>query len=319
DVTNVGMNVDVRRYVVSAASRTGERDLERAYVLTTGALASAAEHSVFQLLQQARSVSAVKLISEANNRGIPVFGIDATNVDLILPQLNVSSDVLNDVRNAVAAGKQVLIPQENVPLLNWNGVGYIILDPQTGAGAYLISGGIAGGATVELKQLLDRLRDALAALGISLELLKFFAQGTRFVAKATALAGAIGAVINGISATATAIEILDRTGEPIKALGAFFFDFVFNLLSSWLIGQLALVALAVPLPGVNVVLAILGIVVGSLFLSLLEERILNEILFPPSSLLLQFLMKASANRSSPDLKEAESFPSGWVVLTCEVV
>lgn len=32
---------------------------------------------------------------------------------------------------------------------SWSGTGYMVIDPETGAGAYMISGGLCGGSTVE--------------------------------------------------------------------------------------------------------------------------------------------------------------------------
>src|SRR5438874_3646524 len=167
DLTRTGMNVDVRRYIVSVSSRTGDRDREREYVLTTGSFASAAEHSVFEQLQNARSVSAIKLLDEANNRGIPIFAVDATNAATVVPQLQVSTAVANDMRNSVAAGKRVLVPRDELSFLDWRGVGYIVADPETGAAGYLISGGLAGGGTAEqsdLGDILDQIRQAVQFL-----------------------------------------------------------------------------------------------------------------------------------------------------------
>jgi hypothetical protein len=53
--------------------------------------------------------------------------------------------VKDDVRNSVNAGEKVIIPKTNIQYNDWNGVGYIILDPIKGTGAYMISGGLAGG------------------------------------------------------------------------------------------------------------------------------------------------------------------------------
>ncbi|MGH9902845.1 MAG: hypothetical protein ACRD68_13640, partial [Pyrinomonadaceae bacterium] len=49
------------------------------------------------------------------------------------------------VRDGVNAGLRVIIPAADVQLGNWRGTGYIVEDPQTGAGAYQISGGLSGG------------------------------------------------------------------------------------------------------------------------------------------------------------------------------
>jgi hypothetical protein len=44
----------------------------------------------------------------------------------------------------------VVIAQKNqITYNNWTGTGYIVLDPDTGAGAYMISGGLSGGSTTD--------------------------------------------------------------------------------------------------------------------------------------------------------------------------
>ena len=50
------------------------------------------------------------------------------------------------VTEAVNAGKIVTIPAENMTIGSWPGTGYMVIDPETGAGAYMISGGLNGGA-----------------------------------------------------------------------------------------------------------------------------------------------------------------------------
>ncbi|MEW6104072.1 MAG: hypothetical protein AB1630_09745 [bacterium] len=49
------------------------------------------------------------------------------------------------IQNAVNSGKIVTISKTEITYANWNGVGYIVMDPETGAAGYLISGGMAGG------------------------------------------------------------------------------------------------------------------------------------------------------------------------------
>jgi hypothetical protein len=49
-----------------------------------------------------------------------------------------------EIQEAVATGKHALVSQHNVTVGGWTGVGYIIIDPETGAGAYQISGGANG-------------------------------------------------------------------------------------------------------------------------------------------------------------------------------
>jgi hypothetical protein len=63
-----------------------------------------------------------------------------------LPLLAVSGKVKTDIVNAIHAGKHAIVPQREIVHGNWQGSGYIIQDSITGAGAYLLEGGLRGGA-----------------------------------------------------------------------------------------------------------------------------------------------------------------------------
>jgi hypothetical protein len=69
---------------------------------------------------------------------------------------------MSDINTAVAQGKTVLVPQTNVNIGPWSGVGYIIQDETTGAGAYLISGGASGGGLLDcIKELAPKFIEVL--------------------------------------------------------------------------------------------------------------------------------------------------------------
>lgn len=93
-------------------------------------------------------VSAVKALKIANSQGQKIYKIDQSNINSILPKINHDSQVITDIRNAVAAGKIVTTSEKNISFNGWNGSGYIITDPNTGSGAYMISGGLNGGFLV---------------------------------------------------------------------------------------------------------------------------------------------------------------------------
>jgi hypothetical protein len=108
--------------------------------------------SVFdQLLSKRPSngISAAQLLIEASAKQIPIYEINSGNLAAILPLLAVDSDVRRDISIAAASGKIVIVPERDLQRQGWSGVGYIILDPDTGAGAYLISGGINGGEIID--------------------------------------------------------------------------------------------------------------------------------------------------------------------------
>jgi hypothetical protein len=145
-VKDAGLGVDVDRDIVTPFSETGDKTFERIVNILNGMYGSVREHYIFENLSGLSSVSATKLLQLANNEGIPIYTIDAENIERI-NELNVSSRTKNDVRNFINAGKTVIIPQRNIQYIDYKGVGYIAIDLETGEAAYMISGGLAGGKT----------------------------------------------------------------------------------------------------------------------------------------------------------------------------
>lgn len=92
-------------------------------------------------------VSTVKALATAASQGQKIFTITQANIATALPQLQHSTSIIDEIRNAVAAGKEVTISERQVTVAGWTGAGYAIVDPATGAGAYLIEGGANGGYT----------------------------------------------------------------------------------------------------------------------------------------------------------------------------
>lgn len=78
---------------------------------------------------------------------IEVYDIDSSNIAATLPLLNLDASVKNAIHSAVSIGHKVKVHQDTLTVQNWQGAGYIDLDPTTNAGGYIISGGWAGGST----------------------------------------------------------------------------------------------------------------------------------------------------------------------------
>jgi hypothetical protein len=147
-----GLIMDVNRIMQAVFSNDGTMDKVKQYMTTSGVTSSALEHSVPEQLYSTAtssvdSVSAIKALQLANDQGIPIYTITQSNINAILPQLTIYDAAKNDVINAVNSGKSVIIQKSNISYAGWNGCGYIILDPNTGAGAYMISSGVNGSST----------------------------------------------------------------------------------------------------------------------------------------------------------------------------
>lgn len=141
-----GMYIDVDRDVHSTVSVESKTENEKAFMLSSGVVSSYMEHSIFEQMCNAPAVSTIKILEQANNTGVPVLSITKDNLSSMLSKLEVDQTVKEDIRNSVNAGKVVIIPQKEIGYFDWTGAGYIVLDADTGAAGYMISGRIAGGS-----------------------------------------------------------------------------------------------------------------------------------------------------------------------------
>jgi len=144
------MNIPLLRVI---GTDTIEHQSYLNYSLQTGVLSSALEHAVpEQLFNAGRTnppdaISAVKALSKANALGQRIYHITSANKATALPNIHHDVIVMNEIQNALAIGKEVITHTDTVGVPGWSGAGYIILDPQTGDGAYKIGGGQNGSLT----------------------------------------------------------------------------------------------------------------------------------------------------------------------------
>jgi len=93
----------------------------------------------------AEGISAVKAIAIAQQQGQKIYTINQDNRATALPKLPVGGNVGAEIRSAIEAGKTVTFHEKQISAHGWTGYGFIIIDPETGAGAYLIEGKGNGG------------------------------------------------------------------------------------------------------------------------------------------------------------------------------
>jgi hypothetical protein len=148
-----GRTMDVRLSFLGAAGADPAKVLD--FMKQSGFQGSYLEGSVFDQLKdrstdpRIKGISAVHLLQSAMAQGVPVYRITPANSSSVLPLLALSSAVKSDISNALSQGKTVLAPERNIDLGPWAGAGYIIQDETTGAGAYMVSGGLAGGGLLD--------------------------------------------------------------------------------------------------------------------------------------------------------------------------
>lgn len=139
------MYIDVDADDHAVISLTGDQGTARAYMMASGNISSLYESVVWEQLTGYESVSTLSILRKAKEQGIELLQINHDNLEVQMEKLNTDAATREAVRSAVTGGSIVTIPTENVTIENWNGTGYIVLDPATGAGSYMISGGLNGG------------------------------------------------------------------------------------------------------------------------------------------------------------------------------
>lgn len=145
-VTEGGVAFDVDKNVKANFPIDGDQQRAKDFMVVSGIGTSSWEDMALQSFFNIRSVSAAKLLKKAFQNGIPIYEIDNTNVSTLVAQLQVDAEVKTAIRNAANAGKKVITPQTSIQYNDWNGAGYIVIDPTTGSGAFMISEGLAGAA-----------------------------------------------------------------------------------------------------------------------------------------------------------------------------
>ncbi len=91
-----------------------------------------------------QAISAVKALQIAAAEGQKIYTLTQANLSSALPKISGSKYLFEEIRNAVAAGKEVTIHERPIHAFGWSGSGYTVIDPETGMGAYMIEGGANG-------------------------------------------------------------------------------------------------------------------------------------------------------------------------------
>ncbi len=149
-IASGGLNMDADYLMQVVKAKDGNSETARQYMLSSGMTSSALEHSVPEQLfstpdAPAQAISTVKALKIANDQGIPIYTVNKENFGTLYWELQLDQQTKDDIANAVNAGKVVTVSKTNINFNGWIGCGYIITNPETGAGGYMISGGSNGG------------------------------------------------------------------------------------------------------------------------------------------------------------------------------
>ncbi|MFZ6769363.1 transglutaminase domain-containing protein [Undibacterium sp. Di26W] len=140
-----GRYADVKRVLIAATTNDGQVPVS--FMKQSGLQGSDFEGLAFDISfnrEIGSGSSATRLINRARDSGLAILRITSDN-QAVLQTLTIPVDVKADIQNAIAAGKEAIVPESAMNDGTWQGLGYILSDPVTGAGAFMINGGYNGG------------------------------------------------------------------------------------------------------------------------------------------------------------------------------
>lgn len=149
-----GIEMDLDSVSTFTGTNNNENIKRINYVQQSGIISSTLEHAIPEQMfntptNPGEAVSAVKAIGIAIAQGQRTYHVTQKNYLTVLPNIHHDASIISEMKSALAIGKEVITHTDNISVPGWNGAGYIILDPETGDGAYKISGGINGSGYVE--------------------------------------------------------------------------------------------------------------------------------------------------------------------------
>lgn len=147
--------IDVAYNSSADISYNGNRDSEKNYVYTVGTVESYYEGYIWEKTIDSTDtgISTISVMNAAAKQGIDFRYITKNNAEAELSKCNITESVKNEVRNFVNMGLLVELVPETLVIGDWKGTAYIAIDLKSGSASYMISGGTAGGSSMEFEDL----------------------------------------------------------------------------------------------------------------------------------------------------------------------
>ena len=166
DYGNLFIDVDADDHYLK--DRKGDKNKERLCRYHLGLNGSANEGFIWSLCSRdknSETVSTVSILEKAKNDGIEIFELDKSNINehiSLLDALKLSESEKIRIKSDIESGRIVIIPEDNVTIGSWTGTGYIVFDSDSGAGSYMISGGLNGGANPYIMKIREAIESGSA-------------------------------------------------------------------------------------------------------------------------------------------------------------
>jgi len=153
-----GLQMDIDRVAGNDYAKDADLVTLISFRSAVGSEYSALEHAVTEELftnpddpNRPQGVSAVKALAIAARQGQRIYTLSPQNQAehaTIIASLALDIAVKQELSDALITGKEVTVHQANISAFGFTGVGYVILNPENGAGAWKISDGSNGAKMV---------------------------------------------------------------------------------------------------------------------------------------------------------------------------
>jgi|GEM_PF-2419440 len=135
---------------LSVVSLDGDVFGKLSYMLKMGTISSQMESVIWKDMFDVEAVSTIDIFNKAYKDNIEIFVLDQSSINDSLNGLKINEASKKDIKDAVSQGYEVHIPKENVEICGKKWTGYIVLDPQSNSGRYMITGGLSGAETISI-------------------------------------------------------------------------------------------------------------------------------------------------------------------------
>ena len=123
-------------WMYTAAHRSGWRMDEAcvAYSFAYGMAASRFKDVIWHEFTGQDCISTMSIFERAEKEGIGLVTLNEKSYNENITRVSADKDTLSAVKSAVNRGLTVIIPERGMEWDNWEGTGYLILNPETRAG-----------------------------------------------------------------------------------------------------------------------------------------------------------------------------------------
>lgn len=153
ELSDGSFKIDVEFNTSSTVDLCSSNNNAKMFGMITGFSDSSSEARVWEIILHKKGVSSIDVLSAAMSNNIDILYVTSDNVNEEIEKIDTDSKTKSDITNFINQGYTIIVPEKEVTINSWEGIGFIALDYNTGSATYRLTGGINGGGDAELDDL----------------------------------------------------------------------------------------------------------------------------------------------------------------------